>query len=64
MDEYVNRQCKVIWILFGHPRSYKKKENWTCLHLAQCQQWHQTENDKDKSATEPPQPPKKKHWWK
>ena len=26
MDEYVNRQCKVIWILFGHPRSYKKKK--------------------------------------
>ena len=39
----------------------EEKENWNCLHIAWCQQLHQTEHDKDESASAPPQPPKKRN---
>ena len=37
----------------------EERENWTCLHISRCQQWYQSEHNKDKLAPEPPQPPKK-----
>ena len=37
----------------------QEKGNWTCLHLARCQRWNQTEHNMNESASELPQPPKK-----
>ena len=37
----------------------QEKDNWTCLHLAPCQKWHQTKHDNYESASELSQPPKK-----
>ena len=37
------------------------KDNCTCIHIDWCQQWHHTEPDKNKSASEPPQPPNKRN---